>query len=83
MFLNTDTHFLAAKGFSSYASANRKMHKVRVGLKTGDKPLMAIITRKLLNQPEDFVVVVFLRVDTLHNPRFFAEKGLYVTSVHI
>ncbi len=82
MFLNTDPHFMAAKGFKTYNGAHNAMMKVRALIK-GHKPLMIIVQRQF-DMPErsDYVVVVILNLkNTEHqDPMFFAMRNIYVTN---
>lgn len=78
-FLNHTAHFMATKGCKSYNAAVRKIERVR-GLTT-EKHLMMVLARSTQGKPDDFVPVVILPKDTLSNPIFYAEHGLYVTNV--
>jgi len=82
MFLNTDPHFMAAKGFRTYEGAHRAMTKVRSLIK-GQKPLMIIVQRHfMMPERSDYVVVVILNLkNTEHqDPMFFAMRNIYVTN---
>mgnify|MGYP001611003824 CR=1 FL=1 len=80
MFLNTNVHFMAAKGHASYASAARKVEKVRGLIEAGKKPLMMVIARHTYPDKVDYVPVCILPLNSEFPPMFFAYRGIYVTN---
>jgi hypothetical protein len=80
MMLNTDPHFMAAKGYRSYAAASRAAKRVSDALPLGNRPMMIITTRYFDGGRIDFVVVAPLGQQLEYLAQHLASNNIYTVN---
>ncbi len=77
MYLNTHPHFMAAKGFKKYGTAEKKLSLAVAAMRV--KPLRFVLTRPI-NDTVDYVAVVVLTPENMVWATHLAARNIYCTS---